>query len=374
MALTNLLDPYAGDGSNTGTSGFLTGDTFPEPGTPTPSGPQYAPVPNSPGMYYDPATGAVYGNPAGMGTPIPGAYYAVPGNTYNASTGQLSINGQPFNQNPNYTGPSMNLSDPNATFWNAAPVPAPVPTSPSAQPSGGTVAPPQTAGGGTVGSLLQPFTQSPPTYQPAPFTPIPTPTPIPAPTPIALPNVPAPDFPNIPAFAEPTGDQVRATPGYQFGLDQGRGQMEASAAARGVINTGGTLEDILKFGQNYADQAYQQFRQNSLDDYMTNSYLQYVQPWQAKMSAWQTIYPSALGVNTANAGAANAVSAANVGAINAANTANAGAANNIGLANATGANNLNQNNWLQNYNIFRNRQLDTFSYLYPFSQMGATVQ
>ncbi len=46
----------------------------------------------------------------------------------------------------------------------------------------------------------------------------------------------------------------RAMPGYQFGLDEGNKQVQASAAARGGLNSGATLKALLKFGQNYADQ------------------------------------------------------------------------------------------------------------------------
>ena len=46
----------------------------------------------------------------------------------------------------------------------------------------------------------------------------------------------------------------RNAPGYQFGLDEGNKQVQASAAARGGLNSGATLKSLLKFGQNYADQ------------------------------------------------------------------------------------------------------------------------
>ena len=40
-------------------------------------------------------------------------------------------------------------------------------------------------------------------------------------------------------------------PGYQFRLGQGLGAVEASAAARGGLNSGATMRDMLKFGQDY---------------------------------------------------------------------------------------------------------------------------
>jgi hypothetical protein len=49
-------------------------------------------------------------------------------------------------------------------------------------------------------------------------------------------------------------DRFRSTPGYQFGLDEGRNQVEASAAARGGLNSGATLKALTRFGRDYADQ------------------------------------------------------------------------------------------------------------------------
>ncbi len=48
--------------------------------------------------------------------------------------------------------------------------------------------------------------------------------------------------------------KFRAAPGYQFGLDEGRGQIEASAAARGGLNSGATLKALQRYGNDYADQ------------------------------------------------------------------------------------------------------------------------
>lgn len=46
----------------------------------------------------------------------------------------------------------------------------------------------------------------------------------------------------------------RDTPGYQFGLDEGAKTVQASAAARGGLNSGATLKALTKFGNDYADQ------------------------------------------------------------------------------------------------------------------------
>jgi hypothetical protein len=49
-------------------------------------------------------------------------------------------------------------------------------------------------------------------------------------------------------------DAFRNTPGYQFGLNQGRRAVESSAAARGGLNSGAALKALTKFGNDYADQ------------------------------------------------------------------------------------------------------------------------
>lgn len=48
--------------------------------------------------------------------------------------------------------------------------------------------------------------------------------------------------------------KFRNTPGYQFGLDEGNKSVQASAAARGGLNSGATLKSLMKFGNDYADQ------------------------------------------------------------------------------------------------------------------------
>jgi hypothetical protein len=49
-------------------------------------------------------------------------------------------------------------------------------------------------------------------------------------------------------------DRFRNTPGYQFGLTEGNRAVEASAAARGGLNSGATLKALTKFGRDYSDQ------------------------------------------------------------------------------------------------------------------------
>jgi hypothetical protein len=48
----------------------------------------------------------------------------------------------------------------------------------------------------------------------------------------------------------------RNSTGYQFGLNQGMGAITGSAAAKGLLNSGGTLKALNTFGQDYASSKY----------------------------------------------------------------------------------------------------------------------
>lgn len=84
------------------------------------------------------------------------------------------------------------------------------------------------------------------------------------------PTIPGvPQF-NAPRFQSPTGVTDQNDPGYQFRLQQGEGALQASAAARGVLNSGGTLQDVLKYGQDYASQEYSNVFNRALQGYQAN--------------------------------------------------------------------------------------------------------
>ncbi len=71
-------------------------------------------------------------------------------------------------------------------------------------------------------------------------------------------------------FKAPTLEEAQNRPGYQFALDQGRKALESSAAARGVLRTGGTLKDLFSWGDKFGEQNYgNQFAQD-LTSYTTN--------------------------------------------------------------------------------------------------------
>ena len=66
----------------------------------------------------------------------------------------------------------------------------------------------------------------------------------------------APTFDPGPGFAAPSSAEAFSDPGYQFRLQSGREALERSAAARGTLRTGGTLRDVIEYGQNFGSNEY----------------------------------------------------------------------------------------------------------------------
>jgi hypothetical protein len=69
------------------------------------------------------------------------------------------------------------------------------------------------------------------------------------------------DLPGLPVFKPPKFDaptlaDAMNEPGYQFRAQAGQDALERSAAARGVLRTGGTLKDLTEYGQNFASSEY----------------------------------------------------------------------------------------------------------------------
>ena len=57
-------------------------------------------------------------------------------------------------------------------------------------------------------------------------------------------------------FVAPNPQDVYKDPSYQFRLEQGTNAIEGSAAARGLLRSGGTLQDLAGYGQDLASQEY----------------------------------------------------------------------------------------------------------------------
>lgn len=69
-----------------------------------------------------------------------------------------------------------------------------------------------------------------------------------------------------PRFA-PEDIELRADPGYQFRLDEGRKAIEASAAAKGGLMSGGFARGLTRYAQDYASNEYQNAYGRYVDDY-----------------------------------------------------------------------------------------------------------
>ncbi len=72
------------------------------------------------------------------------------------------------------------------------------------------------------------------------------------------------------SFKAPTLEEAQAQPGYQFALEQGQKALENSAAARGVLRTGGTLKDLFSWGDKFGEQNYGNVFNQDLQGYTTN--------------------------------------------------------------------------------------------------------
>ena len=93
----------------------------------------------------------------------------------------------------------------------------------------------------------------------------------------------------LPEFQAPTMEEALSDPGYQASLKQGQDLLEGSAAARGTLRTGGTLRDLVDYGQGAAAKQYGDVFNRSLQGYMTNTGAQQAE-FAPQMQAWQTQY------------------------------------------------------------------------------------
>lgn len=88
----------------------------------------------------------------------------------------------------------------------------------------------------------------------------------------------APEF----SFTPPSQEEALQDPGYQFALGEGLRALQGSAAARGTLRTGGTLRDLMDYGQQAATQRY--------GDVYGRQYQLARDEFAPKYGAWQTRY------------------------------------------------------------------------------------
>jgi hypothetical protein len=122
----------------------------------------------------------------------------------------------------------------------------------------------------------------------------------------------------------PSAEDVMNTPGYQFGLTQGRNALEGSAAAKGGLYSGRAGKDLVQYGNDYGTTKYNDAF-NRMQSAQTNDFNR----WASVAGQGQT------GSNTiANAGQNYANNGSNIG---------------IGLGNAYGASAVANSNVLGNF-------------------------
>ena len=72
------------------------------------------------------------------------------------------------------------------------------------------------------------------------------------------------------SFNAPSLDQAQNEPGYAFARDEGLRALQNAKAARGTLNTGGTLKDILGWGNRFAEQNYGNVYNRASNTYSMN--------------------------------------------------------------------------------------------------------
>jgi hypothetical protein len=94
---------------------------------------------------------------------------------------------------------------------------------------------------------------------------------------------------DAPTFTPPSYQDAMADPGYQFSLGEGIKGLEQSAAARGTLRTGGTLKDIIGYGQDRATQQYGDVYNRAANTFGIN-YQGKKDEFAPQYGGWQTMY------------------------------------------------------------------------------------
>lgn len=201
------------------------------------------------GNYYDPETGEYYDNQTaqqqvfGADATATGTYpYGNPYYTPQPAPGALDASA------PKPEGTTAPTTD-----QPAPPAPAPGSPAPSATTDPSTTQTDSPLTGGLTTPPNIPISSDWPMLT---LPPVPTIAPRETPAPFAYdPYQAGPDF-SYDAFAAPTIQDAQNEPGYAFARDEGIKALENSKAAQGILRTGGTLKDILGWGDRFAEQNY----------------------------------------------------------------------------------------------------------------------
>lgn len=98
---------------------------------------------------------------------------------------------------------------------------------------------------------------------------------------------------DAPEFVAPTAQSVLTSPDYEARLKSGTDALERSAAARGVLRTGGTLKDIIDYGKKFGQGEYDSSFNHALQSYQAN-YQRLHDQFAPKIAGWQLNAQAAL--------------------------------------------------------------------------------
>lgn len=87
-------------------------------------------------------------------------------------------------------------------------------------------------------------------------------------------------------FAEPDEAALLRDPSYKWRVSEGAGMLQNSAAARGLLGSGGTLYDLLNLGQKMGSQEYSNVRDRLWNTYQANR----DQAWRKYVEDKDTFY------------------------------------------------------------------------------------
>jgi hypothetical protein len=96
----------------------------------------------------------------------------------------------------------------------------------------------------------------------------------------------APRF-RAPTFKSPTLEDAQNEPGYAFARNEGQRALESSAAAKGTLNTGGTLKNVLAWGNKFAEQNYGNVYNRALSAF-DRLYQGELDMYKPLLTEWQT--------------------------------------------------------------------------------------
>jgi hypothetical protein len=109
----------------------------------------------------------------------------------------------------------------------------------------------------------------------------------------------APQF-NYTPFTAPKPEDVLSDPSYQFRVEQGQKMLQGSAAAKGLTRTGGTLQDLVNYGQQAASDEYGNAYNRALSTWgaqyqgQKDAFAPQYGAWQTQyggdLAKWQTMY------------------------------------------------------------------------------------